>query len=336
MVSNSVTIFDVAAEAGVSTATVSRVANGHPNIKPATRERVQRTMDRLGYVANLKARGLAGGKTHVVGLLVDDLESSYIAQVAKSVDRALSDAGYDMMLGTMHMRTDRTRYVHSLFNGLVEGLIVLLSPGFESILKDVGGRDLPIVLIDHAEQAGVPVINATNAEGTAKAVEHLVDLGHRRIGFVTGLLDVASARTRLDAYRRSLSTLGIAMDNELIAHGDFLMESGRRAADTLLSLDNPPTAIMASSDAEALGVLHTARERGLDVPRDLSIVGFDDIPEAAYMTPGLTTVRQPMDEMGRTAAHLLLDTLADNQRRGGTVEMATELIIRGSTGPACR
>lgn len=330
---NSVTIFDVAAEAGVSTATVSRVANGHPNIKPETRKRVQDAMDRLGYVPNLRARGLAGGKTQVVGLLVDDLESSYIAQVAKSVDSTLSDEGYDLMVGTLHMRTDRTRYVHSLLNGLVEGLIVLLSPGFESILDDIGARGFPMVLIDHAPKADVPVINTMNIAGTADAVEHLFGLGHRRIAFVTGLLDVHSARVRLEAYEASLATLGIAEDHELIEQGDFLPGSGYRAAQSLLSLAEPPTAIIASSDTEALGVLRAARELGVDVPGELSVVGFDDIPEARYVDPGLTTVRQPMGEMGRTAARMLLDAIQNNEPTETSVEIPTELIVRGTTGP---
>lgn len=329
----SVTIFDVAAEAGVSTATVSRVANGHPNIKPATRKRVQDAMDRLGYIANLRARGLAGGKTQVVGLLVDDLESSYIAQVAKSVDSTLSDAGYDLMVGTLHMRADRTRYVHSLLNGLVEGLIVLLSPGFESILDDIEERGFPMVLIDHAPKPDVPVINTTNTTGTTDAVEHLVGLGHRRIAFVTGLLDVRSARLRLQAYEASLASLGIARDDELIEQGDFLPDSGYRAAQSLLSLAEPPTAIIASSDAEALGVLRAARELGVDVPGDLSVVGFDDIPEARYVDPGLTTVRQPMGKMGQTAARMLLDAIQDDQPTEASVEIPTELMVRGTTGP---
>lgn len=329
--SGSATIFDVAAEAEVSTATVSRVANGHPNIKPKTRQRVQAAMDRLGYVANLKARGLAGGRTNVIGLLVDDLESSYIAQIAKSVDATLSEAGFDLMLGTMHMRTDKARRIHSLFNGLVDGLIVLLSPGFEPFLSDVARRTFPVVLIDHAPSSGVSVVNATNSAGTTAAIEHLVGLGHRRIGFVTGLLDVDSAIRRLEAYRTSLTQLDIEVDEELVFRGNFLLDSGRRAAKALLALPNPPTAIMTSSDTEAIGVLQAARKLGLDIPGDLSIVGFDDIPEAGNLTPGLTTVRQPMDEMGRTAAQLLLDEMTGRDSPRGTVELTTELIVRGST-----
>lgn len=327
----SVTIFDVAAEAAVSTATVSRVANGHPNIKPETRERVQAAMDKLGYVANLKARGLAGGRTNIIGLLVNDLESSYIAQVAKSVDATLSEAGFDLMLATMHMHTDKARRIHSLFNGLVDGLIVLLSPGFEPFLPEVAMRSFPVVLIDHAPSSGVSVVNAANAAGTTAAIEHLVGLGHRRIGFVTGLLEVDSARKRLEAYRTSLTQLDIEFDEELVFRGNFLLASGCRAAKRLLALPNPPTAIMTSSDTEALGVLQAARELGLDIPGDLSVVGFDDIPEAGNMTPGLTTVRQPMDEMGRTAAQLLLDEMAGRDAARGIVELPTELIVRGST-----
>ncbi|MGI9585278.1 MAG: LacI family DNA-binding transcriptional regulator [Acidimicrobiia bacterium] len=332
--SGSVTIFDVAAAAGVSTATVSRVANGHPNIKPTTRKRVQDAMDELGYVANLRARGLAGGKTNVIGLLVDDLDSSYIAQVAKGVDRAVSIRGFDVMLATMHMRTQRSQYVHSLFNGIVDGLIVLLASGFEPYLGEVAARDFPVVLIDHAPTTRAPVVKAANTEGTTSAIEHLVGLGHRRIGFVTGFLDVDSAKKRLDAYRSCLVQLDIDVEDELIHHGDFLADSGRKAAREFLSLAEPPTAILASSDTEAFGVVQVARELGVDIPGDLSVVGFDDIPEAEYMNPGLTTVRQPMSDMGRMASELLMDAMSGHPLPNATVELPTELIIRGTTGPA--
>ena len=329
----SVTIFDVAREAGVSTATVSRVANRHPNIRPETRQRVEDAMAKLGYVANLRARGLAGGKTNVIGLLVDDLESSYIAQIAQGVDRAVSGHGYDVLLSTMHLRQSRTLYVEQLFNGIVDGLIVLLASGFEPYLPQVARRGFPVVLIDHAPTEAAPVVKTANHAGTTIAIEHLVELGHRRIGFVTGFLDVSSAKERLDAYQSTLFQLDIPYDPDLIEDGDFLPESGAKAGAALLDLEDPPTAILCSSDMEAFGVLQVARERGISVPSDLSVVGFDDIPEAGYVTPPLTTVRQPMLDMGRVSAELLMDAISGSGVPMSTVELPTELIIRESTAP---
>jgi LacI family transcriptional regulator len=329
-----VTIFDVARKAGVSSATVSRVANNHPNIKPATRQRVEAAMESLGYVANLRARGLAGGKTNVIGLLVDDLDSSYIAQVAQGIDRSVSAHGYDVMLATMHMRHSERRYIHHLFNGLVDGLIVLLASGFEPYLKEVAERDLPVVLIDHAPTTEAPVVKSANSAGTTAAIEHLVALGHKRIAFITGFLDVASARERLGSYEAARIRFDLDADPDLVRPGDFLAGSGAQAAQELFDLARPPTAIIASSDAEALGVMEVARERGIDVPGEVSLIGFDDIPEARYMNPGLTTVRQPMGDMGRTAAEILIDAMAGDAMPVASIELPTELIVRGTTGPA--
>lgn len=330
--SGTVTIFDVAEDAGVSTATVSRVANGHPHIREDTRVRVLEAMERLGYVANLRARGLAGGKTNMIGLLVDDLESSYIAQVVRGVDGAVAERGHEMVVSTMHHRSERTtRSVGQLFNGLVDGLIVLLAAGFAPYMHEVETRGFPIVMIDYEPTPGVPVVKAANEMGTKAAVEHLLELGHRRIGFITGELDVASARERLDAYRRTLVANDIPVDETLIREGDFLIESGDRATEELLDLSEAPTAIVASSDTEAYGAIHAIRRRGLSIPRDISLVGFDDVPETSYLTPALTTVRQPMRDMGQIAAESLMDLISDPERIPTTVELPTELIVRGTT-----
>ncbi|MGI9665854.1 MAG: LacI family DNA-binding transcriptional regulator [Acidimicrobiia bacterium] len=328
---SSATMFDVAIEAGVSTATVSRVANNHSNIKNATRTRVTEAMDRLGYVPNLRARSLAGGRTNVLGLIVDDLESSYNNQVAQGIDETIAAHGYDLLLSTMHKRKRTTRHIESLLNGFAEGLIVLLSGGFGQYLGEVEARRFPVVLIDHDPVAQVPIVKADNDAGTRALVRHLESLGHRRIGFVTGNLEVASGRERLEAYKTETAALGLDQGKDLVVEGDFRIEGGVSAAHQLLALEDPPTAIFASSDAEAFGVMKVARERGLSIPNDLSVVGFDDIPEASNVTPRLTTVRQPMRAMGMLAAEMLMSAVEEGQPRTSTVELPTELIIREST-----
>jgi LacI family transcriptional regulator len=328
-----VTMFDVAIEAGVSTATVSRVANGHPNIRLATRERVEEAMRRLGYVANLRARSLAGGRTNLIGLIVDDLESSYISQVARGIDEAVATHGYDLMVSTMHMRERTTRHIESLFNGFAEGLIVLLAGGFGRYLGEVEARKFPVVLIDHDPASNVSIVKADNDAGTREAVRHLSTLGHDRIGFITGNLKVASARERLDAYRTEVAELGLNPQTDLVVDGDFTLDGGATAARQLLGLNEPPTALLASSDAEAFGVMQVAREMGVTIPGDLSLVGFDDIPEASYVTPTLTTVRQPMRKMGVLAAEMLMSIVEEGQGQTSTVRLPTQLIVRETTGP---
>jgi len=327
------TVFDVAIEAGVSTATVSRVANNHPNIRLATRERVEEAMDRLGYVPNMRARSLAGGKTNVLGLIVDDLESSYNNQVARGIDEAVASHGYDLLLSTMHRRQRTTRHIESLLNGFAEGLIVLLSGGFGKYLGEVEARGFPVVLIDHAPASNVPIVKADNDAGTRDGVRHLKSLGHHRVGFITGSLDVASGAERLTSFRTEAAALGLDADEGLIVEGDFRVEGGAKAARQLLGLESPPTAIFASSDLEAFGVIRVARELGISIPRDLSLIGFDDIPEASNVTPPLTTVRQPMREMGLLAAEMLITAVEEGQPKTSAVELPTQLIVRETTGP---
>jgi LacI family transcriptional regulator len=328
----SATMFDVAIEAGVSTATVSRVANNHPNIRLATRDRVKEAMDRLGYVPNLRARSLAGGKTNVLGLIVDDLESSYNNQIARGIDEAIASHGYDLLLSPRHMRKRTTRHIESLLNGFAEGLIVLLSGGFGRYLGEVEARRFPVVLIDHAPVSNVPRVKADNDTGTRDGVKHLKSLGHRRVGFITGNLEVASGRERLESFRSEVSALGLDADTELIVEGDFKVEGGASAARQLLALDDPPTAVFASSDLEAFGVIRVARELGISIPGDLSLVGFDDIPESLNVTPPLTTVRQPMREMGLLAAEMLMTAVEEGQPQTSTIELPTQLIVRETTG----
>ncbi len=329
-------MFDVAVEAGVSTATVSRVANDHPNIRLATRQRVTDAMDRLGYVPNLRARGLAGGRTKVLGLIVDDLDSSYINQVARGVDEAVASHGYDLLLSTMHMRDRATRHIERLLNGFAEGLIVLLAGGFGRYLGDVEARGFPVVLIDHEPADRVPVVKADNEGGTRKAIAHLVALGHERIGFITGNLEVASARERLQTFQTETKRLGLDVSDDLIARGDFTLEGGATATRQLLGVDTPPSAVLASSDVEAFGTMQVAREIGISVPEDLSLVGFDDIPEASYVTPRLTTVRQSMHEMGLLAAEMLIGEIEEGHARTSSIVLPTELVVRETTGPIGR
>ncbi len=331
--SEDITIFDVANEAGVSYSTVSRVLNNKEHVSPEKRERVLRAMAELGYVANIQARTLAGGHSHIVGLLVHGLDTSYIGEIMKGIDNELYTVNYDLMLYTTHRRkTKESAYVVKLTRNLVDGLLLVLPRNADAYLETLRQRHFPHVLVDHlgSPMIDAPAVGATNWQGAYEATTYLLDLGHRRIGFITGSMELGCAVERLEAYKAALEKHGIAIDPELIREGDFLQPRGYTCARELLALAQPPTAIFASNDISAFGVMEAVRDHGLQIPRDISIIGFDDIPQASSVNPPLTTVRQPLEQMGSSAARMLLHYIAEPDRPVERLELPTELIVRQS------
>ncbi len=329
------TIFDVADSAGVSYATVSRVVNGHPSVRDSTRQRVQAAMLELGYVAHVTARALARGKTNAVGLLAQEIDNPFFSIVINGVDQEVSEAGYDLLLCTTHSRQGKeAEYVARLSHGMVDGLLIVLPTGLPEYVSQLRNERFPFVLVDHDSEApGCTTVNAANRPGTREGIGYLIGLGHRRIGFITGRQDVGATHQRLAGYHEALEEAGIPSDVSLIVEGDFLEPRGYTAAGELLSRADPPTAIFASSDVAALGVLRAARDAGLTVPRDLSVLGFDDIVEASYASTALSTVRQPLREMGHIAVQRLLSLLLDPAQPPARIVMETELVIRQTTAP---
>jgi LacI family transcriptional regulator len=332
--SGNVTIVDVAQEAGVSYATVSRVLNNDSHVSPDTRERVIRSITRLGYTVNQQARMLAGGRAHVIGLLVPDLGTGYIGEIMRGVDEALVAAQYDLMLYTTHRRkTKESAYVASLTQGMTDGLLLVLPRDPGEFIFTLRQRHFPYVLIDHQGIGEVESsVGATNYQGGYDATKYLIDLGHQRIGFITGTLDLGCSRDRQAGYEVALHDHGLPVDPQLIQEGDFSQPSGFTAAQALLALPAAvPTAIFASNDVMAFGVMEAVRDRGLRIPEDISIVGFDNIPQAVQVSPQLTTVQQPLAEMGREAARRLLGLIQEPERPYAHVELPTRLIVRAST-----
>ncbi|MGJ7439820.1 LacI family DNA-binding transcriptional regulator [Aquipuribacter sp. MA13-6] len=335
-----VTIFDVAVAAGVSYSTVSRVVNGQRHIAVATRARVERAMAELGYVADLRARSLAGGSTTILGLLLLDINSDYMVEIVRAVDDEVSRSGYDLMLCTTHSRTgDPGDYVRRLAPGLVDGLMVLVPQDNDRYLQVLRASGFPHVLIDHhGSPEGSSVVRATNDQGIRDAVRHLAGLGHTRITHLRGDEGQDTTRIREAAFRSECERLGV---RATVAPGGFNEVVGHPAA--LAVLDVPdgdggtagvrPTAILAANDAAALGVLSAARSLGLRVPEDVSVVGFDDVTSARLTSPRLTTVRQPLASMGRVATELLLSQLGAEPSEPRLVELPTELVVRESSGP---
>lgn len=329
-----VTIKDVAKAAEVSYATVSRVIN-EQSVSAEKRARVQRAIDDLGYIANPSARSLAGGKTHVVGVLVPNLGNEYINQVLQGIDEALREQNYDLMLYTTQQRADKeARYTQALTNGLIDGLLLLVPFYPDKYLAALRKQHFPHVLIDQSERTSAsPTIAAENCQGAWAATRYLLELGHRSIGFIKGIPELASAQERFLGYQYALAEYGLTVNEKLVREGHFDQRRGFDAASQLLALPDPPTAIFAANDASSIGVLQAARHAEVRVPEDLSIVGFDDVPRAVQTYPALTTVHQPLVEMGKAAVSLLNHYIEEPTRTVQHITFDTCLIVRNTCAP---
>lgn len=321
------TIMDVARESGVSYSTVSRVLNGFEFVKEDTRERVLEAAKKLGYIANLQARSLAGGRSNIIGLLVPGLNNDYLGEIISGIDEELAKANFNLMLYTTHRQQGKEAiYAHAIANGLTDGLILIV-PLAGSYLDGLREQNFPYVLVDQYEPQSA-VVDTTNWQGAYDATRYLIELGHRRIGFVTGIMDLTSAVERLEGFKAALRDSNLPYQPELVIEGDFFYQGGYQAAKKLIP--KRPTAIFASNDLSAFGIMDAIREAGLEIPDDISIIGFDDIPQASMIHPKLTTIRQPLDQIGRVAVQLLLEQLQHPERAPRRVTLATRLVIRDS------
>lgn len=330
-----ITLADVAERARVSKMSVSRVLNDQPGVSPTTRKRILDAVEQLGYVPNPSPR-LRGANTKLIALLIPNISSVYMGEILRGVSSAAERLGYGLMLYTQGAvdHTERTNfYLARLKTSLVEGVLMIVPLDYEVIVKDLDRRDLPYVIIDHHNGTGdEPSITATNRKGVHDAMRHLLALGHRRIGFMTGRMDVVCSHDRLQGYRDGLAEVGLPYDPELVLEGDFTQPTGFRLGRALLEMHEPPTAIVASNDMMAFGVMDAAKASGLAIGPDISIVGFDDISMASQVYPALTTVRQPMADMGEAAIEMLTTILEGRTPLTLRRELPTELIIRSSTG----
>jgi LacI family transcriptional regulator len=331
-----VTIVDVAAQAGVSSGTVSRVINGDVHVRRQTRERVLQVMHDLGYSVNRQARSLAGGKTDVIGLIVPDLGTAYIGEIIRGIDMELGRTGLDLILYTTHRTASKeANYVANLAQGMVDGLLLVLPRSPADYIEALTRRGFPFVLVDHQGTGrACPAVGATNWQGAYDATKYLLQLGHTRIGFITGSMDLGCSQDRLAGYRAALRDHQLAARPELEYEGDFLQPDGYAGGSAFLDLAEPPTAIFASNDVMAMGVMDAVRNRGLRIPDDISVVGFDNIPQSAVVFPPLTTVEQPLEQMGRAATQLLMRILKKRDETMGRMELPTQLVVRSSSSAA--
>lgn len=326
-----ITMSDVARAADVSTATVSRVVNGHYGVSASTTAKVRATIERLGYESSLVATSLRRSRTNVLGLVTHSFQS-YTAEVLRGVMEALRRSGFDLIIyansdlyGTYSQGWEQ-RHLTRLSGTLTDGCIVVTP------WDDVQSRT-PVVAIDPARNSTTPSVTADNLAGATAAVEHLLGLGHRRIGFIGGRASMVAAWLRSEGYRQALAGAGLTVDPTLVAGGDFNPDSAAPLARRMLDRADPPTAIFAASDGMALKVLEVAQSLGLAVPDDLSVVGFDNIPESALAAPALTTVDQSMYQLGYEAARMLTSLVTGDGEGTRAMVLPTRLVIRDSTAP---
>ncbi len=333
--SQRLTIRQIADLAGVSIATVSRVLNGRGDVSDETRTVVSRVIRENGYTANRSARGLSAGRTGLVGVLVPLVYPAYFSAILAGAAEALSERDLHIVLSPTGHEHDREVSVLDRLHGLTDGALIILPEESNEELErllDGGYRFVvldPLMPLDER----IPSVSAAHTSGADQAVRHLLDLGHRRIAQITGPRGWVATEDRRRGYGAALSAAGVLPDTELEVESEPEIPEGRRAAEHLLDRPEPPTAIFAFNDNIAIGAVQAARARGLRVPEDLSIVGFDDVEPATIVTPTLTTVRQPLAEMGRTAVSLMMRLLEGQRVETLHLELATRLVVRESTAP---
>jgi LacI family transcriptional regulator len=357
------TIKDIAHLADVSTATVSRVLNQKQDVDPKTRERILRIMEEQGFVPNIAASGLAGKRSRLLGALVPSLTWPLVPELMRGVGEVVGSTSYELILYSItdvNHEKDRSDVIDRIIGTrLVAGLLAVFPGPSAKHLAKLHSQDFPVVLIDDQSKLpeNTPWISVDNRLGAYEATRHLIRLGHRRIAHIQGPLKYQVSHDRYHGYCDALNEVGISLDSSLVLEGDFEPPSGRVCTNTFIDLpaDKRPTAIFAGSDYMAYGAITAAEQRGLRVPEDIAVVGFDDNPNSAHMEPALTTVRQPFYEMGRRASEILL-ALVDAPRpvnglnRNGRVsevsstifsesiriKMPTSLIVRASCGASHR
>ncbi len=327
------TLSDIAEAAGVSKATVSKVLNGRSDVAAETRERVAALLKKHNYLAPGGRRARRSG---LVDLVIGGLDSPWAVEILRGVESECASRGVGVVVS--RVRADDARppsWTSLTVRHHSDGVILVTSRITRQQRAQIQRAGVGLVVIDPVDLPDTDLVSvgATNWAGGLTATEHLIGLGHRRIAVISGPQAMLCSQARIDGYRAALERAGIEVDRSLIRHGDFLHEGGFTAARELLALPDRPTAIFAGSDLQAMGVYEAARQARLGIPGDLSVVGFDDLPICQWMSPPLTTIRQPLEEMGRIAARTLFQQLAGETLVSPRIELATELRNRLSAGP---
>jgi LacI family transcriptional regulator len=327
-------MLEVAREAGVSTTTVSHVLNGTRPVKKETVERVRAAVERTGYRPNTAARALAGARTQTIGLAISGISNPYFMGVIAAIEAEAAKRGHTLLLADTHDESKKElQVVQDLLFRQVDGLLLAPSAGAETkALHYLSKQSVPVVLLDRFLPVDMDQVGTENEKATTQLVEHLLGLGHRRVGFVAGLDGLSTTRERVSGYRTALLGSGIPVDEELVAYGASQRDPARNEVHRLLDLKNAPTALVVANNFMTIGALRALRDRGVSVPGDIALVAFDDFEWSDLFRPRLTVIAQPTIEIGTRAVHLLLSRLEDPNGPPRLVRLQPTFIHRESCG----
>ncbi|GAB7388914.1 catabolite control protein A [Bacillaceae bacterium] len=329
-----VTIYDVAREAGVSMATVSRVVNGNPNVKPSTRKKVLAAIEKLGYRPNAVARGLASKRTTTVGVVVPDIARAFFAELARGIDDIANMYKYNIILCDSDQNPDKElQLINTLLEKQVDGLLFMGRRMTDEHMRIFQTSPVPIVLSATKDpEDKLPSVNIDQFQAAYDATKFFIDGGHKRIAMVTGPLeDPIGGLLRFEGYKRALADAGIPFDETLVRSGNYRYESGHRAASEFLALPERPTAIFVAGDEMGVGVIHGVQDAGLRVPEDIEVIGFDNIRLAEMVRPKLTTVVQPLYDIGAVSMRLLTKLMNNEKVEQHSVILPHRIEVRQST-----
>lgn len=326
-----VRIADVARMANVSTATVSRVISNAGTVKKETAEKVLEAINKLNYQPNMLARQLRRSETKTILVVVPDITNTFFSAVLRGIESVAIENGYQVLLGDARNNVEtETSYLTILGQKKADGLILLTARTDQKILEELS-QDHPVVLAcEYYEGTQLPTVSIDNVSSARKATEYLISLKHKRIGHISGPLNVVVGRDRCKGFHQAMAKHGLSVDPSLVQEGEFSFESGFNLMMKFLSLEEPPTAIFAGNDEMAMGAVKAAKSKGFRVPEDLSVVGFDDIKFASIFEPALTSIAQPTFDMGQKAMHLLLRLINNEELEKNQFILPDKLIVRDS------
>ncbi len=331
---NNVTIYDVAREANVSMATVSRVVNGNPNVKPSTRKKVQEVIERLGYRPNAVARGLASKKTTTVGVIIPDISNTYFAELARGIEDIATMYKYNILLSNSdQIKEKEFHLLNTMLAKQVDGIVFMGGNITEEHVKEFEKSQVPIVLAGSIDKTGkIPSVNIDYEQASYEATKFFIDNGHKRIAFVTGpLQEPINYLKKLAGYKKALEEAGIPYDENYVVEGDYTYESGLECVEKLLELAEKPTAIAVGTDEMAIGVVHGLQDNGFRIPEDVEIISTDNTRLSLMVRPQLTSIVQPLYDIGAVAMRLLTKYMNKEEVTDHVVILPHRMEIRNST-----
>jgi LacI family transcriptional regulator len=333
------TIHEVAKRAGVGSITVSRVINNSGYISTETRERVEKAITEMGYVPNTLARSLRSRRTNTVGLMVTDITNPFFTTLARGVEDAANEAGYTVIFcNTDESVTKEEKYLNVLLQKQIDGLLLVPTQSRVNSIQQIQKQGTPVVVLDRRiPEVGVDTVRCDSIDGAYQLSKYLVSLGHRQIAVMSGSIGVSTADDRVAGYRKALIEAEIAIDESYIFRGDFTQESGYSMTKQAINLSLRPTALIAANNFITIGAMKALQEVGMDVPDDIALVGFDDLPPAMVTFPFFTVASQPAYQMGTRAMQLLLERLEGKEMNAfQEIILPTQLIIRRSSGQSIK